>query len=132
VIVLAALNIGAIFLGVATGGLSASLLALLTSGLLTIGGVEAGADIGLITGVLAGLAAGGWVAGARSVHSHRFHGMVTGLVLAFVVLVVARLGGSAAPTVTVIWLAILSVTVAGLSGWLAGRRRVSVAAKDIE
>lgn len=110
-------------MGVASGALTASLLALLVSALLTGVGVDAGADIGLVVGVLSGLAIGGWVSGGRSVHSHRFHGMVTGLLLAFVILIIARLGGSLAPFFTVIWLAVLSVAVAGLAGWLAGRRR---------
>jgi hypothetical protein len=110
-------------LGVAAGGLAASVLALVVSGLLAILGVESGPDIGLVVGILAGLAAGGWVAGSRAIHSHRFHGMVTGLVLAFVILVVARFGGSAAPTLTVVWLALLSILVSGVFGWLAGRRK---------
>lgn len=121
---LAALNLGAVALGVATGALTASLAALLLSGLLTLVGLEAGADIGLVAGVVVGLAAGGWVAGGRAVHSQRFHGMVTGLLLAFVVIVIARLGGSPAPTWVVIWLALLSVAISGLAGWLAGRRGV--------
>ena len=119
---LAALNLGAVLAGVAAGGLGASVVALVMSGVLTLLGVEAGPDIGLVLGVLSGLAAGGWVAGARSAHSHRFHGMVTGLALALVLLVIARLGGSPAPTWTVIWLALIAVVVAGLTGWLAGRR----------
>ena len=119
--VLAALNFGAVALGVAAGGLTAAVLGLVLSGLLTVLGVEAGPDIGLMVGVLSGLAAGGWLAGRRSVHSHRFHGMVTGLVLAFMIMIIARLGGSPANTLTVIWLAVLSVVVSGLAGWLAGR-----------
>ncbi len=122
---LAALNIGAIAAGVAAGGLTASLLALLASGLLVVLGVDAGPDIGLVVGILAGLGVGGWVAGARSVHSHRFHGMVTGLVLAFMIIVIARFGGSEAPTLTVAWLALLSIVVSGVTGWLAGRRRAN-------
>ncbi|HJQ75792.1 MAG TPA: hypothetical protein VJ948_00860 [Acidimicrobiia bacterium] len=119
---LAALNFGAVALGVAAGGLLASLTALLISGALALVGVDTGPDIGLAVGVLAGLAAGGWVAGSRAVHSHRFHGMVTGLLLAFVIVVIARLGGSPAPTPTVLWLALVAVAVAGLFGWIAGRR----------
>ena len=121
--VLAALNIGAVLLGVAAGGLVASIAALVISGLLAVIGVGAGPDIGLVIGILGGLVAGGWVSGARSAHSHRFHGMVTGLALAFLVMVIARLGGSPAPTLTVVWLAILAVVVSGAAGWLAGRRR---------
>jgi putative membrane protein (TIGR04086 family) len=120
---LAALNFGAVFLGVAAGGLGASLLSLALSSGLELIGVERGADIGLVVGVVVGLFLGGWVAGSRAVHSHRFHGMVTGLLLAFVVVVIARLGGSPASAPTVLWLAVLAVVVSGLAGFLAGRRR---------
>jgi hypothetical protein len=120
---LAALNFGAVFAGIATGALTSSLVALALGGLLAILDVDSGPDVGLVTGVLVGLAAAGWVAGRRAVHSHRFHGMVTGLTLAFVVMVVARLGGSPASLATILWLALLSVVVAGFSGWLAGRRQ---------
>lgn len=122
---LAALNFLALILGVAAGGLAASLLALALGGGLAILGVEAGPDIGLVLGVVAGLFTGGWVAGWRANHSERFHGMVTGLVLAFVVIVIARLGGSPASTPVVLWLAVLSVAISGLSGWLAGRRKAN-------
>ena len=121
--VLAALNLGAIAVGVAAGGLAASLVGLVVAGLLSVLGVETGADIGLAVGVFAGLAAGGWLAGWRAVHSQRFHGMVTGLILAFMIMVIARLGGSPAPTWTVLWLAVVAIVVSGLFGWLAGRRR---------
>ncbi|HUF15346.1 MAG TPA: hypothetical protein VMQ46_05615 [Acidimicrobiia bacterium] len=119
---LAALNFGALALGVAAGGLTASLLALLLSGGLTLLGVDGGAGIGLVAGIVAGLGAGGWVAGTRAVHSNRFHGMVTGLILAFVVVLIARLGGSPASTTVVIWLAFVSIAISGLAGWFAGRR----------
>ena len=119
---LAALGLSAVLAGVAAGGLSASILALLISGGLRLSDVESGPDIGLVVGVVAGLIIGGWVAGTRAVHSHRFHGMVTGLLLAFVIVVIASLGGSPASTPTVIWLALLSVAISGLFGWLAGRR----------
>lgn len=123
---LAALNFGAVALGVAIGGLTASLVALLLSGGLALAGADAGADIGLVSGIVVGLGAGGWVAGSRAVHSERFHGMVSGLLLAFVVVLIARLGGSPASTPVVIWLAIFSMAIAGLAGWLAGRRKRSV------
>lgn len=122
---LAALNLAAVALGVAAGSLTASLLALLASGGLTLVGVEDGAGIGLVIGVVSGLAAGGWVAGSRAIHSERFHGMVTGLLLAFVVVIIARLGDSPASTGVVIWLAFLSVAISGVAGWLAGRRKRS-------
>ncbi|HUG32924.1 MAG TPA: hypothetical protein VMM14_08530 [Acidimicrobiia bacterium] len=120
---LAALNFAALALGVGAGGLTASLMALLLSAGLTLVGLDAGADVGLVLGVVAGLLTGGWVAGLRAVHSERFHGMVTGLLLAFVVVFLARLGGSPASTPVVIWLAVLAVALAGFGGWLAGRRK---------
>jgi hypothetical protein len=122
---LAALNVGAVALGVASGGLAASILALVLGGTLTIIGVEGGADIGLIIGVLLGLATGGWIAGTKAKHSERFHGAVTGLAIAFGIMVIARLGGSPAQTLTVVWLAMLSIVVSGFAGWLAGRRKLT-------
>lgn len=127
-VMLATLNPGALILGVASGGLAASLLALVLSGGLTVLGMEAGPGLGLVLGVLSGLAVGGWVAGTRARHSARFHGAVTGLLLAFIIVLVARLGGSPAPTPTVLWLAIISGLVGGLSGWLAGRRKAKIGA----
>ena len=119
---LAALNIGAVLVGVAAGGLSASVVGLALGGGLAVLGVDQGPGIGLVVGMFSGLAIGGWVAGTRARHSSRFHGAVTGLVMAFLVLVIAVLGGSPASTASVIWLAVLSTFTAGLSGWLAGRR----------
>jgi len=120
---LAALNIGAVILGAASGGLTASLMALLLSGILTAVGLDSGSDIGLVIGVLIGLGVGGWVAGAKARHSARFHGAVTGLALAFLMMVIAVLGGSPASTLTILWLALLSILISGLAGWLAGRRK---------
>lgn len=122
-LVLAALNLGAIVLGVASGGLTASLVGLGVGSLLTVLNLDSGADIGLLTGVALGLAAGGWVAGLKARHSERFHGAVTGLLLAFLLMVIARLGGSPASTIDILWLALLSVLVSGFFGWLAGRRK---------
>ncbi len=127
---LAALNFGAVAVAVAAGGLAASLVGLLIGFGLHLVGVESGPDIGLVLGIFSGLALSGWVAGTRAAHSHRFHGMVTGLVVAFMVMVVARLGGSPAPTTQVLWLALLSIIVSGLFGWLAGRRKMAVGSQQ--
>lgn len=120
---LAALNLGAVILGVCSGGLVASVLGLALGSGLTLLGADWGADVGLVIGVLAGLLVGGWVAGLRARHSGRFHGAVTGLVLAFVLMAIARFGGSPAGTSTILWLALLSIVVSGSSGWLAFRRK---------
>lgn len=125
---LAALNIGAIGLGIGAGGLSATLAALITSGALTLFDVSEGADIGLVVGVLIGLVVAGWVSGSLARHSERFHGAVTGLLLAGLVIVVARLGGSPAGTGSVLWLALIAALVSGATGWLAGRRKQRPAA----
>ena len=120
---LAALNIGAVLVGVAAGGLTASVIGFGLSGVLALIGVEDGPGIGLIVGVLLGLATGGWVSGLRARHSERFHGAVTGLAMAFVIMVIAILGGSPAPTSQILLLAALAVVVGGTSGWLSGRRK---------
>ncbi|HEU4895841.1 MAG TPA: TIGR04086 family membrane protein [Acidimicrobiia bacterium] len=120
---IAALNFGAVLGGVAAGALSASLFALLFSSILTLAGLENGDGIGLVVGIVLGLATGGWVAGSRANHSERFHGMVTGLLLAFVVVVVARLGGSDASTLVVVWQAFLAIVISGFAGWWAGRKK---------
>jgi hypothetical protein len=122
-VVLAALNIVAVGLGLGAGGLTATIAALLVGGVLGVAGLERCPDVGLVVGVLVGLAVAGWVAGRFAVHSERFHGAVTGLLMAGLVIVVARMGGSPAPVVTVIWLAVVSAGVAGTSGWLAGRQK---------
>ena len=121
---LAALNLGAVILGVAAGGLTASILSLVFGFLLGLI-ADWGPDVGLVVGILLGLAVGGWLAGSRSRHSHRFHGSFTALLLAFVVVVIARLGGSPASTGSVLWLALVSIVVGGVAGWLGGRRRMA-------
>jgi putative membrane protein (TIGR04086 family) len=120
--VIAALNLGAVLLGVAAGGLTSSIIGFGLAAILTVFGLESGADIGLVVGVVSGLALGGWVAGSRSRHSQRFHGAVTGLLLAFLIMVIAVLGGSPASTLSIIWLAFVAILVSGVCGWLAGRR----------
>lgn len=120
---LAALNLGALGLGLAGGGLSASLVGLLVGGGLTLLDVENGSDIGLVCGIIAGLLASGFIAGRVSVHSHRFHGSVVGLLFAGMLIVLAGLGQAQVSVVTVIWLAILSSAIAGFAGWLGGRNR---------
>ena len=111
--------------GVATGALVASGVGFGLAWLLTVFGAESGDGIGLMIGIIAGLAAGGWLAGRRARHSERFHGAVTGLVLAFVIMVIAVLGGSPAPTSSILLLALLAVVVSGLAGWLAGRKKLA-------
>ncbi|MDP9494324.1 MAG: hypothetical protein M3P87_03705 [Actinomycetota bacterium] len=120
---LAALNIAAVGLGVGAGGLSATIAAFAISAALSLAGVDSGPEIGLICGVVVGLAVAGWVSGRLANHSERFHGAVSGLLLAGLVIVLAVRGGSPGSTPSVLWLALLSSVVGGTAGWLAGRRK---------
>ena len=121
--VLAALNFGALALGLAAAGLSATVVGLVVGFGLDLAGLDSGPDIGLVVGILVGLGTGGWVAGNLARHSSRFHGAVTGLLFAALIVVIARLGGGPEATLQILWLAALSAVVGGLSGWLAGRRK---------
>ena len=120
---LAALNFGVIALGAVAGSLAATLVGLLLGFGLHLAGLESGPDIGLIVGILTGLFVGGWISGSLARHSSRFHGSITGLLLAALVVVIARLGDGPAATGGVFGLAVLSAVIGGLSGWLAGRRK---------
>lgn len=122
---LAGLNLAAIGLGLGSGGIAATVIAFLVGGGLSLAGLESGPDIGLVVGIASGLAVGGWVAGTVARHSGRFHGALSGLLLASVIVVVARLGGSPVQTLAVVWMFVLSAVIAGLTGWLAGRRKLS-------
>ncbi len=122
---LAALNLGAVVLGVAAGCLTSTIVTLALGLGLGLVGVDGAAGIALVVGIAAGLVTGGYLAGRRAVHSERFHGMITGLLITFVLVIGARLQGSEAPVTSVLWLAVLSIAIAGLAGWLAGRRKTT-------
>ena len=119
---LASLRVLAILLGLGIGALTATVLSLILWLALTAAGLDDAALAGLTVALLIGLVVGGYAAGRMAVVSHRFHGSVTGLVIAALVLVIARLGGSPAPTAQVLWLALLGVVLGGLGGAIAGRR----------
>lgn len=121
--VLASLHILAILLGLGVGALTATVLSLVFWLALTTVGFEDAALAGLTVALLIGLVVGGYAAGRMAIVSHRFHGSVTGLVIAALVLVIARFGGSPAPTAQVLWLALLGVVLGGLGGAIAGRRQ---------
>jgi putative membrane protein (TIGR04086 family) len=120
--VLASLRILAIVIGVGIGALSATVLSLLLWLILTVAGMDDAPLAGLTAAILIGLIIGGYAAGRMAIVAHRFHGSVTGLVIAALVLVIARFGGSPAPTGQVLWLSLLAVVLGGAGGALAGRR----------
>lgn len=120
---LASLRILAILTGLGIGALTATVLSLALWLALTAIGLDDAALTGLTVALLIGFVAGGYAAGRMAVVSHRFHGSVTGLVIAALVLVIARLGGSPAPTGQVLWLSLLAVVLGGLGGARGGRPR---------
>jgi putative membrane protein (TIGR04086 family) len=120
---LTTLRLSAVLLGIGIGSLASTILALLVWFALAAVGVDAAADMALVAGVLLGLASGGFAAGRSAPIAHRFHGMIAGLGLAGLLLVVARLGGSPAPTGQVLLLALIGISLGGVGGILGGRRR---------
>jgi putative membrane protein (TIGR04086 family) len=121
--VLASLRIMAVLLGLGIGALSATVLSMVLWAVLTFAGLEDAALVGLTVAVLVGLAIGGYAAGRMTPIAHRFHGSVAGLAIAGLVLVIARFGGSPAPTAQVLWLSLLAVVLGGLGGTFAGHRK---------
>lgn len=120
---LGTLRISAVMIGTAGGALVAAatfLLGLLVARLI---GAEEGPAVVLSVSLLAGLAGGGYLAGRVAPFNGRFHGSITGLAMAAVVLIISLLGGSPAPTSQVALLAGIAIVVGGFSGWLGGRRR---------
>jgi hypothetical protein len=120
---LAALNVGAVALGLAGGGLVATISSLALGAVLSGLGVPNGADLGLLLGVVTGFAFGGWVGGRMAVHSHRFHGSVTGLLLGGLIVLLASTGSAAMSIVAILTLSVVAVVVGGLGGWVGGRNR---------
>lgn len=119
---LASLRLPALLAGVGSGTLASALLAVAVGGVLTAAGVPDGAVVALAPSIVVGIGIGGYVAGRFATLSSRFNGSVTGLLVAAVVVGIARLGGSPAPTPEVILLAAIGITAGGVGGQFAARR----------
>lgn len=122
---LAALRIPALMMGLGSGALAATVVSLVASVAFQLAGAEGGARAGLVPGMIIGFAVGGYVAGRMAFHSHRFHGAVTGLGLAALVVFAARGGGSDATIGQVLLLAVIGIVIGGAFGTFAGRRGTS-------
>lgn len=120
---LATLSPRAVVMGVASGGLVATVIGLAVGSLLSLLGTERGPDIGILTGVVLGFLAGGWIAGRTAPHSNRFHGSVAGLLFAGLLVLLARGSGAPSTLRDILLLCLVGVAVGGLGGWLGGRRR---------
>lgn len=120
---LGVLRISAVMIGAAGGALLSAAVFLVGVLVARLVGAEEGPGLVLTVSLLAGLSGGGYLAGRLAPVNGRFHGSVTGLAMATVVMVISILGGSPAPTGQVAWLAAIAIIVGGISGWLGGRRR---------
>jgi putative membrane protein (TIGR04086 family) len=120
---LGTLRLSAVMIGTAGGALVAAVAFLLGLLVARLIGAEEGPAVVLSVSLLAGLAGGGYLAGRVAPFNGRFHGSITGLAMAAVVLLISLLGGSPAPTSQVALLAAIAIVVGGFSGWLGGRRR---------
>jgi hypothetical protein len=129
-LMLATLRIPAILMGVGTGALAATLVALVTEVTLSLAIPGAQTGVGLVPGITVGLFVGGWVAGRMAIIAHRFHGAVTGLGLSALVVFIARLGGSPASMAPILGLFLLGIVVSGIAGWMSGDRNARRRARD--
>jgi len=120
---IASLRIIAVALGIGIGSLTATVLALVFWGVLAFVGFEDAPLAGLTAAIVVGFGAAGYSAGRLAPHTHRFHGSVTGLGLASLVLIIATLGGSPAPFGQILLLFALGIVIGGSTGILGGRRR---------
>lgn len=120
---LGTVRISAVMIGTAGGALVAAAVFLVGLLVARLVGAEEGPALVLSVSLLAGLTGGGYLAGRVAPFNGRFHGSITGLGMAAVVLLVSILGGSPAPTSQVVLLAAIAIVVGGFAGWLGGRRR---------
>ena len=120
---LGTVRISAVMIGTAGGALVTAAVFLVGLLVARLVGAEEGPALVLSVSLLAGLTGGGYLAGRVAPFNGRFHGSITGLGMAAVVLLVSILGGSPAPTSQVVLLAAIAIVVGGFAGWLGGRRR---------
>ncbi|MGQ0848266.1 MAG: hypothetical protein ACT4OP_03980 [Actinomycetota bacterium] len=113
----------AVLAGIASGALGSGVVFALLAALARLSGSEAIAGLSLSLSVLFGFLSGGYVAGRMAPFSARFHGSITGLAIAGLVVIVSQLGGSPAPIASILLLALMAIVVGGLGGILGRRRR---------
>ena len=112
----------AILLGTAGGLLGSGLAFALVATVARLASSEILAGIALTASVLIGFGLGGFVAGKMAPVNGRFHGSITALVVAVIVVAVASLGGSPTPVGSVLLLALLAIVTGGIGGAIGGRR----------
>ena len=116
------LRVRAILLGTGGGVLGSGLTFALGAFVARVTGSETIAGIALTASVLVGFGLGGYVAGRMAPINGRFHGSITALIVAAIVIAVAAIGGSRAPLGSVLLLALIAIVGGGIGGSLGGRR----------
>ena len=116
------LRLKAIVLGTGGGVLGSGLAFALGALAARVTGSESLAGMALTTSVLVGFGVGGYVAGRMAPANGRFHGSITALLIAAIVITVAAMGGSRTPLGSVLLLALIAIISGGLGGSLGGRR----------
>ncbi|HJQ96205.1 MAG TPA: hypothetical protein VJ935_10945 [Acidimicrobiia bacterium] len=116
------LRLRAILVGTGGGVLGSGLTFALGAFAARVTGSETIAGIALTVSVLVGFGLGGYVAGRMALINGRFHGSITALIVAAIVIAVAALGGSRAPLGSVLLLALIAIVGGGIGGSLGGRR----------
>jgi hypothetical protein len=116
------LRLRAILLGTGGGVLSSGLTFALGAFAARLTGSETMAGIALTASVLVGFGLGGYVAGRTAPVNGRFHGSITALIVAAIVITVAAIGGSRLPLGSVLLLALIATVSGGIGGSLGGRR----------
>jgi hypothetical protein len=120
---LGVLRLSAVMIGAAGGTLLSAAFFLVGLLVARLVGADEGPALVLSLSLVVGLAGGGYLAGRVAPFNGRFHGSITGLAMAAVVIVISILGGSPAPTGQVVLLAVIAIVIGGITGWLGGRRR---------
>jgi len=116
------LRLRAILLGTGGGVLGSGLTFALGAFAARVTGSETMAGIALTASVLVGFGLGGYVAGRMAPINGRFHGSITALIVAAIVIAVAAIGGSRAPLGSVLLLALIAIVSGGIGGSMGGRR----------
>ena len=117
---LAAVSLSSIALGIGAGGLAASLIGTVLT--FAFDGSEWVFSYGIILGWAVGLGLGGWMAGRRAPHSGRFHGAITGLLLAGLVVLTSQREVSEVDAFGLFGLYALSAAISAVSGSIAHAR----------
>lgn len=115
-----------IAIGVGAAFLALGIVTLVGWGVLALFGVEDAATAAIVAGAPVGAVAGGWLAGRTAIRAV-FHGALTGVLFAGLVILLSVLDGSPAGAGTMIGFLVGGGALGALGGWLVERRRARMA-----